>query len=178
MTSLLLPAAPDRYQQSRKVTRRDVHGVPPRWRFVLELHLAGHLPCKCKMKSIVEEGELKQIVDKPSIQEITGYAPATIYYILTREEVIALKQQVMSYYDEEFKMLYPEVIDAIRRGLNSSDKYVDAAKVYLREFGTQKGQGSSKGSVNFTAEDMVFQILVQRQGGNGNGDQQDDSDDA
>jgi len=97
---------------------------------------------------------------KPSIRELTGYADSTIYAILASDEIKALKQQIMSYYDEEFKALYPEVIEAIRTGLDSEDKYLDAAKIYLKEFG--KSQAGGKTEIHLTAEDIVFNILNQR----------------
>lgn len=145
--NLLQSHTPDTFNRSRKVTVRDVRGVPYKWRFVLELFLAGHKA-------------MRSLPGKPSIHELTGYAEPTIYAILQKEEMIALKQQIMAVYDIEFESLYPEVINAIEVGLRDPDKYLDAAKVYLKEFGK-----SEKGKATFTAEDMVFNILNQQQQG-------------
>jgi len=170
MTLLQSSSATSKYDQSRKVTRRDVHGIPPRWRFVLELHMSGHLPTKTqyRLRTLSKDGltplrkPVREVV-KHSIQELTGYSPATIHKILRNEDVQYLRQQIMQYYDDEFQALYPDVIDAVRRGLASNDKYLEAANTYLRQFGSGSKKGPLDGaSINFTAEDMVFQILNQR----------------
>ena len=164
--SLIQSNTSDRYQAARPVTKRDVKGIPARWRFVLELHLAGHQVTRDTVtQKVDEEGILTNVVQKHSIQELTGYAPSTIYKILSSAEVEEMKQQVMKYYDSEFETLYPEVVDAVRRGLKSGDKYLDAAKLYLKAFG--KGGKSKDGSgttLNLTAEDVVFNILNQPAG--------------
>jgi len=107
-------------------------------------------------------------VSKESIKELTGYSPSFIHKILRNEDVQYLRQQIMEYYDNEFQALYPKVIEAVRRGLDSDDKYLEAAKTYLREFGSGTKKNPLDGaSINFTAEDMVFQILNQRECQNG-----------
>jgi hypothetical protein len=131
------PAA-DTYQQNRPVQSIDVEPIPHAWRQVLELHLARLKP--------------------KEIQEQTGYSPAMMYRILKDDRVIHLKQQIMQYYDSRFQDLLPSVVDAIEKGLDSPDKYLEAAKVYLKEFGSEsKKQGDT--TINITAEDVALQIL-------------------
>lgn len=131
--------------------------------------MTGHLPTKVRKRIVIEDDKPVEKVTHHSIHELTGYSPAMIHRILANEDIIGLRQQIMCYYDDEFQAMYPEVIDAVRRGLDSHDKYLEAAKIYLKEFGSQsKGTGGGDGmQVNFTAEDMVFQILQQR-GNDGN----------
>jgi len=137
------PTCGDRFNQARVPTRKEVNPVSHRYRMVLDLHLSGHK---------VNE-----------IQELTGYAESTIYDILSKDEVVALRQQIMNVYDKEFEMLFPQVIQSIRLGLNPSQDLKDqlsAAKLWLKAHG-KGGVKVEKGgdTYNLTAEDVVFQIL-------------------
>ena len=137
------PTCGDRFNQARIPTRKEVNPVSHRYRMVLDLHLSGHK---------VNE-----------IQELTGYAESTIYDILSKDEVVALRQQIMNVYDKEFEMLFPQVIQSIRLGLNPSQDLKDqlsAAKLWLKAHG-KGGVKVEKGgdTYNLTAEDVVFQIL-------------------
>jgi len=144
MSSLLQsPTCGDKYNQARVPTRKEVNPVSHRHRMVLDLHLSGH--------------QVKEI------QDLTGYAESTIYDILSQEEVVALRQQIMHVYDKEFEMLFPKVIQSIRMGLEPTKDIKDqlsAAKLWLKAHG-KGGVKIEKGgdTYNLTAEDVVFQIL-------------------
>lgn len=147
--TLLLSNVPERYKARKHIKKSETEAgveVSLRHRFVLELHLAGHKPTR-------------SLPGKPSIQELTDYGESTIYKILASPGVQTLKQQVMNYYNQEFEALYPDVIEAVQRGLESGDKYIDAAKLWL-SYNRGKPAGEGNGNqINFTAEDMVVQIL-------------------
>lgn len=116
-------------------------GTYLRWRQVVQLHLAGHK---------AEE-----------IAEITNYSQGAVYRILARPEAVELMQKTMDYYDLEFRSLYPEVISAVRRGLTDPEKYLDAAKTWLKSHG-RMNTPATQGQINVTAEDVVFNILNQQ----------------
>ena len=138
MPSLMTSPTADKYQQARTVQAKDIEPIPHTWRLVLELHLARLKP--------------------KEIQEQTGYSSAMMYRILKDPRVVQMKQQIMEYYDDRFKDMLPQVIDAIEKGLDSPDKYLEAAKVYLKEFGSESKKDGGI-TVNVTAEDVALQIL-------------------
>lgn len=142
-TASLMAGPPVRYRYGRKRKKNDIVGITPRWRYVLELHLAG--------KRIEE------------IQELTGYAPPTIYKILSDPRMIAERQQIMKYYDLDFEALYKQVIETIRVNLNEEDPKVrnDAAKIWLKAHGKFQADAVREGDTNISAEKIVFQILNQ-----------------
>lgn len=145
--SLLVSGTPDSFQSRRHLKRSDTRPVLPRHRFVLELHLAG--------RSVRE------------ISSLSGYSIPTVYHVLESEDVLALRQQIMSYYDKEFETLFPDVIRAVRDGLVSTDisERLDAAKTWLKAHGKFSNEQSAGQvtNVNLTAEDIVFNILNQRE---------------
>ena len=150
MTSLMLSPTTDHYNQNRHLKRNEGGSgsdVSLRHRFVLELHLAGHLPTKNKP-------------GKSSIHELTDYSPAMIHRILANPDVQALRQQIMYYYDQEFESLFPDVIEAVSDGLVTDDmsQRLSAAKLWLKAHGRAQPQAQG-GNVNITAEDVVVQIL-------------------
>lgn len=120
----------------RKMKSTDYRPVPYRWMQVLDLHLAG--------------------VKVKGIQESTGYSPAMIYRILDDPRTLQLRQQRMEYYDKEFQALQPKVNEAVRKGLDSQDKYLEAAAIWLKHSG--KGIGEQT-VVNVSAENVAMQIL-------------------
>lgn len=147
--SLMLSQAPDGYQARRHLKRSETRPVLPRHRFVLELHLAGH-----KVKEI---------------QDLSGYSESTIYDILQSKDVNSLRQQIMSYYDQEFESLFPDVIQAVKDGLGSQviSERLSAATTWLKAHGKLSGEKIQQNvQVNLTAEDIVFNILNQRQESN------------
>lgn len=157
MGSVLVPVEVDRYAGARHPRRdegEETAKVTLRHRFVLELHLAGHLP-------------MKGSEEKPSIHELTDYSPAMIHRILASEGIVALRQQVMSYYDQEFETLFPDVIQAVREGLDATEMKdrLSAAKLWLKAHGRAAGSSSKEaGDINITAEDVVVQILNMAEG--------------
>jgi len=148
-TALTVSSAPDTYEQNRGVRPKGSdHKVSLRWRMVIELRLAGHMPAKV-------------LPGKDSIQNITGYGPQTICNILRTDEAVEVKQQLMKEYEVEFESLYAEVIEAVRLSLQSkslADKR-EGAKIYLKEFGKGAQVQKGEGGINVTAEDVVFNIL-------------------
>jgi len=107
------------------------------------------------------------------ILKVTGYShPNSIYRILHREDVQALRQQMLSNLDLEFENLYSSVIEAVQTGLESGDAKIrlEAAKVWLKEFsraqpsngkGEQDSPSNPLAGANISAEHIVFQILSQ-----------------
>lgn len=148
--SLMTSQSEERYSGRRRLKCSDVHPLKARHRFVLELHLAGH-----------QVGQ--STVEKPSISELSGFAPATVYAILKRDDIHALRQQIMRLYDLEFEALFPDVIQTIREGMEPGKEMKDriaASKLWLKAHG-RPGAAVGGSTINVTAEDVVFQILNQ-----------------
>jgi len=116
--------------------------VSVRMRAVLDMHLAGHTA--------------------DEIAEALGYAGRqSVYQCLNNDKMRALMQETMDYYDQRFKILYPEVINAVGSALQSQDEKVqlEASKIWLKSHGrleTRKEQ-----TPGTTIENMVANILVQ-----------------
>jgi len=126
----------------RKPLKTSEHrSIPHRYYFVLSLHLAG--------KTLEE------------ISELSGYQPNTICAILAKEEVIAVRQQLLRATSDEFEALFSEVVGVIRDCLKSKDERVqlEAAEKWFKAHG--KYTPTSAGGLNITAEDVVVQILNQ-----------------
>jgi len=148
-TALTVSNVPETYEQNRGVRPRGSdHKVSLRWRMVIELRLAGHMPTKV-------------LPGRDSIQNITGYSPQTISNILRTDEAKEVKQQLMIEYEIEFESLYADVIEAVRLSLQStslSDKR-EGAKIWIKEFGKGAQVQKGEGGINVTAEDVVFNLL-------------------
>lgn len=150
MSSILTSSVPDKYNQMRHVTKKEVRPVSHRYRFVLELHLAGY---KVKNRLGTET--------EPDICELTGYKEATVYSILSDPSVVALRQQIMINHDKEFETQYSLVIDAVKTSLDPRQPAtvrLQAAKLwgeYHKKF--QKVEVNQ--TLNVTAEDIVVQIM-------------------
>lgn len=146
MDSILLSKTPDTYQGRRHLKRTDYTPIPLRWHAVLALHLSG--------KTVKE------------IEEETGYKESTIYSILADKRVVEIRQQLLDKTQEEFEALYPLVVDSIRRDLRSGqpDRENRARDQWLRANGKYSSSEAPKGgnTINLTAEDVVFQILNQK----------------
>jgi len=140
--ALTTSSTPVRYGRRRK-KQIDVTPIPYRWRYVLELHLAGRRPAE--------------------IQEITGYSQPMMYRILSDPRMIAEKQQIMKYYNSEFEALYSKVINVVRDNLECADPKVqnDAAKIWLKSHGRFQADREQSNDTNISAEKIVFQILNQ-----------------
>lgn len=126
----------------RKLKKSDHRPISHRWFEVLSLHLSG--------KKVSE------------IKDATGYSEAMIYRILAHEDTLTIRQQLLKHYDSEFEALFPKVVDSIRKGLDSSDKYLDAASLWSRMSGKESkkgGQGDTH--VHISAENVALSLLQQ-----------------
>jgi hypothetical protein len=92
------------------------------------------------------------------IAELSGYAPLTIYRILADERVNVIRQQMLEGVQQEFEALYSQVVDILRKKLNSMDETIQmqAVNSFFRE--KERLQGK-KGGEGLTAEDIVKHIL-------------------
>ena len=152
MESILSSSTPDRYQARRHLKLTDKTPIPLKYHNVLSLHLAG--------KPV---GNL----DVPgSICQLTGYKPPTIYKILKDDRVCQIRQQLLEHTQTEFEALYPVVVNSLRKDLLSEqpDRENRARDQWLRAAGKYANDKGNT-TLNVTAEDVVFQILQQGQGG-------------
>lgn len=124
----------------RKVRRNDLVPIPHRWFEVVALHLAGK-PTK-------------------EILEITGYSLGTYYSIMKNPRTQAVRQQLLSTYQDEFEALFCKVIHNIRTQLDSDDvkekqtaqqQWLNAEKKF-KVLGQKEKLGES-------AEDIVSRLL-------------------
>lgn len=127
-------------RNKRKVKRNELIPIPHRWFEVVSLHLAG--------KSTKE------------ISEITGYSVGTLYGILKNERTQAVRQQLLSVYQDEFEALFEKVIGNIRTQLDAKDTKTQqvAQQQWLnaeKKFKIVRG-GNGDGE---TAEDLVAKLL-------------------
>lgn len=138
---MLLPVPSRPIARSNSGKRRATTNL--KWRHVLELHLAGRT---------VHE-----------ISEATGYKPYTIYGILRKDEIIALRQQLMAHVSDEFEALYPKVVKSIRDGLDSPSQDIqkEARRDWLKAHGKFRDVETKQGDTNYSAEKIIFQILNQ-----------------
>lgn len=109
--------------------------------------------------------ELSLTLPPPEVAELTGYSLSGVHRILNTDEAIAHKQQIFDLYDDTFKALYPKAIEAIKKGLESSDEKVklSAAQVWLKAHG-KFVPDNGNGDTNITAEQVVVQILNEARG--------------
>lgn len=145
MQSVLTSSTPDHYQARRHLKLTDRNPIPLRYSKVLALHLAG--------KPVIGEG---------GICEETGYAPATVYRILSDDRVVQIRQQLLAHTQTEFEALYPAVVASLRKDILSGqpDRENRARDQWLRAAG-KYSQDNKPSQINVTAEDVVFQILNQ-----------------
>ncbi len=129
----------DHYARRRHLTRKDLHPIDPRWYLVLALFMT-NTPVR-------------------EIHEITNYAEATIYSILSDNRVVQMRQQILHHIGGEFENLFPKVVKVINNGLENADPRIqlEAAEKWLKAHG--KYRPSEGGGVNITAENVVMQIL-------------------
>ena len=127
--------------RNKKRTRRnDLVPIPHKWSEVLALHLAG-VPTK-------------------EIGEITGYSLGNLYMILKNPRTQAVRQQLLSVYQDEFEALFGTIITNIRSQLAAPD--VKTQQVAQQQWlNAEKKfkvlQSGGKGSE--TAEDIVSRLL-------------------
>jgi predicted transcriptional regulator len=95
------------------------------------------------------------------IAELTGYHPLTVYGILRKDEVINLRQEMLSGVQMEFEALYAKAVEVLKRKLESSEEAIQmqAVNTFFREKG--RLEGGNQQQFNITAEDVVIQILNQ-----------------
>lgn len=103
-----LPTAPALLQSynpelrnKRKPRRNDLVPIPHKWFEVLAMHLAGK-----PTREIVEE---------------TGYTSASVYRIMNSPRTQAVRQQLLSSYQDEYEALFGKIINNIRVQLDSDD---------------------------------------------------------
>jgi hypothetical protein len=123
--------------QIKPAKRNAYNPIPLRWKYVLDLHLSGM-----------------------SIKDIaltTGYSLNSIYRILDSEGIQHVRQQILDSTQQEFQALFRKVVDSVREDLDSYDPKVrvEARRDWLRAHGKVKESGGNQ----FTAEDMVVQIM-------------------
>lgn len=96
------------------------------------------------------------------ISELSGYGVGTIYQILRSDEAKSQLKQLMSVYDDQFKRLYPKVVQSIGDGLDYPDpdvRHKNAALWLKYNKGVEKTP-----NINISAEDVVMNILNQNSG--------------
>jgi len=124
----------------KKVRRNDLVPIPHKWYEVIALHLSGK--------------STKDICDA------TGYSLQTYYRIMNSPRSIAVRQQLMSMYQDEFEALFSKVIGNIREQLSSESMKVKqtAQQQWLnteKKFKIKTG-GAGMGE---SAEDLVSRLL-------------------
>jgi len=92
------------------------------------------------------------------ISSIVGYSPVSIYRILKDEELVLVRQQILSGIGDEFEVLFVDVVNTIRELLQSNKEAIrlEACEKWLK---AHNKYGQSKNTIQVTAEDVVFQIL-------------------
>lgn len=158
-----------------RITRADgvdmAQNVRVKHQNVLMLYMMGYSPHRSIPAQVDPvTGETKREA-KLSISEMTGYSATSILAIIRREDVQALKQQLLESYEIEFELLLPQVVDSIRRDLLSGDSARErsARTTWLRYMKKPKGQmdaglGSGPAIGKVSAEQVVFNILQQGNG--------------
>jgi len=120
--------------------RTDLVPIPHKWFEVVALHLAGR--------------PTKEII------EATGYSLGTYYQIMNNPRTIAIRQQLLEMYQDEFEALFCKVIGNIRDQLDTEDVKVKqvAQQQWLnaeRKFKVLRGKTKEDES----AEDLVSKML-------------------
>ena len=117
--------------------------ISVRMKAVVDLHLAGESP--------------------DTIADMLGYAGVgSVYQVLANPKVKSMIQQVMDYYDERFRILYPEVINAVAGGLRSMDEKVqlEASKIWLKSHGKHQ-PSNQREAPGVTIESLIANILIE-----------------
>lgn len=136
----LTQSSDNQIRNKRKVRRNDLVPIPHRWNKVLGMHLAG-----VSTKDICEE---------------TGYSLGNVYLILKNQRVQAVRQQMLSVYQDEFEALFGQVTENIRTQLTAKDVKTQqvAQDQWLKaekKFSIKHGKSGPSES----AEDMVAKLL-------------------
>lgn len=124
----------------RKKRRNELVPIPHKWFKVLSMHLSGR-----KTRDIAEE---------------TGYTMQSLYRILNSERTQAVRQQLLSMYQDEYEALFEKVIDNIRVQLDSDDMKVQQTAQQQWLNSEKKFRGlQSKHAPGESAEDLVGRML-------------------
>jgi len=124
----------------RKKRRNEVVPIPHRWFEVLGMHLAG--------------------VKTKEISKRTGYSMQSLYRILNSERTQAVRQQLLSMYQDEYEALFEKVIDNIREQLDDDDRKVQQTAQQQWLNSEKKFRGlQSKNMPGESAEDLVSRML-------------------
>lgn len=127
-------------RNKRKLRRDELVPIPMRWNKVVSMHLAG--------------------VPTRDICEETGYSMGNIYQILKNPRVQAVRQQMLSVYQDEFEALFPKVTQNIRSQLDSKDiKTQQVAQDQWFKAEKKFSPKRNQSGVAETAEDMVAKLL-------------------
>lgn len=106
-----------------------------------------------RVLALVLQGE-----SRSKVAEVTGYAESTVSAIMRNPLSAKLLVELNREGDVEFQALRPLAIDALRRGLNSTDD--DTALRASRDYFNAKGKDSAQDQgVAESAEDIVERIL-------------------
>ena len=137
--ALVQSHSPDLVNKHRP-RRNQLIPIPHKWFEVLGLHLAGK--------------------STPEIMEITSYTQASIYRILNSERTQAVRQQLLSTYQDEFEALFSKIIVNIRTQLDSGDMKVQQTAQQQWLNSEKKFRGiQSKQMPGESAEDLVGRML-------------------
>jgi hypothetical protein len=133
------PTSDPTYQRKRRTKRNDLVPIPHKWFEVLSLHLSG--------------------MSTKDILELTGYSLGSYYRIMNNPRSIAVRQQLLSMYQDDFEALFTKVVDNIRDQLDSED--IRVQQVAQQQFfrAENKFKVIRKKKESESAEDMVSRLL-------------------
>jgi len=152
-TLLQAPTSDPTYQVNRRKRRNDIVPIPHKWFEVLSMHLAGK-----KRDEILEE---------------TGYSIGTYYRIMQNPRVIAVRQQLLKMYQDDFEALFSKVINNLHKQLDSEDmKTAQTAQAQWLRTAKEHKIVSTRLKEEDSAEDLVanmlnIQVNVNAQGAEG-----------
>lgn len=127
-------------RNKKKVRRNELIPIPHKWNKVLGMHLAG-IPTR-------------------DICKETGYCQGNVYAILKNPRVQAVRQQMLSLYQDEFEALFGTVTQNLREQLAATDVKTQqvAQEQWLKAEKKFNGK-RSQSTTTESAEDMVAKLL-------------------
>ena len=134
-----LTQSPGNELRIKKVRRSDLVPIPHKWFEVIALHLAG--------------------TATKEILETTGYSIQTYYRIMNNPRSIAVRQQLLSVYQDEFEALFSKVIDNLREQLGDNDMKVKQTAQQQWLTAEKKFKIKTAESPGESAEDLVSRLL-------------------
>lgn len=139
-TLLQAPTSDPTYQANRKRKRNDIVPIPHRWFEVLSMHLAGR-----KRDEILKE---------------TGYSLGTYYRIMQNPRTLAVRQQLLAMYQDDFEALFAKVINNLHTQLDSEDmKTAQTAQAQWLRTAKEHKIVSKNLTSEDSAEDIVAKML-------------------